>query len=208
MKMHPIQWLDVKFTGDYVKTTPVELSCGEALRNYFQDTAIWESWPVRYDSTSSQTYRSANVLITGTAYQFRFQQNEQASTDITTNSVRALYYSTNDTYAENPTAVLNGGDIDQPPRTEDIDSMFMDRVFTLKAAITEGVADDSQFVPGFKILKGFKKHSRKFVYEEKASGVTHEEGGDIRYEFQSDDNATIGEVELFGYVRIYFRLLA
>ena len=86
--------------------------------------------------------------------------------------------------------------------------MYFDKVFTLKSQITETTSDDSQFVPGYKILKGFKKTNHKFVMEARGSAIAPTEGGDIRLEFQSDDNSIIGEVELFGYVRIYYRVMA
>lgn len=73
--------------------------------------------------------------------------------------------------------------------------------------MTETTTDDSQFVPGFKIIKGYKKLYDKFTIEYRDSYILAN-GGDIRIEFQSDDNSIIGEVELYGYVRIYYRLIA
>ena len=209
-KDYPLQWVDVKWTGNYIKTTPTLLSLSEAVKNEIEDRQSWTPWPLRRDSAAGQDYRQADIFITGYNYQLRFQQNEEAATDVTTDTVRALMYSFNDTYQEDSGAILDGGDVDQPPRTEDLRSMYMDRLFTLRAGYTEGETDDSQFVPGYKILKGWKKLNNKFtiVHNESLSATIVTEGGDIRFEFQSDDNATVGEVELFGYVRIYYRVMA
>lgn len=206
-KDHPLQWIDVKWTGAYIKTSPELLSLGNAVANNIAANGAYSTWPLRYDSTNSDNYRQANVFITGFNYQLRFAQNEQAA-DVTTDSVRCLMYALDDTYQENSTPILDNGDIDQPPRTDDVQTMYMDRVFNLKSQITETTTDDDQFVPDTKIIKGFKKLYHKLVMEERSDSVMVEEGGDIRFEFQSDDNSAVGEVELFGYVRIYYRVMA
>lgn len=204
-KDHPLQWHDIKWTGQYVSTTPLLISFGETLRNFFNDNALYNLWPIREIRGTTDTYRQANVYITGFAYQFRYQQNEQATTTVTTSTVRTLMYSLDDDYAENPGALLAGGDIDLPPLTSDVTTMYYDKLHTLKAGYTEGETDDTEFVPGQSIVKGFKKLNRKFVYQT-GEGVSHEEGGDIRVEHQSDDNSTIGEVQLYGFIRIYYRI--
>lgn len=205
-KSHPLMWHDVKFTGEYIKTTPLLLSLGETLRNFMNTNSLYTQWPIREIRGSTDTYRQADVYITGFHYQLRFQQNEEATSDVTTSTVRVLWYSHDDTYAENPTPIMDGGDIDLPPETRDVTNMYMDRIRTLKAGYTEGEADDTQFVPGQSIVKGSKKVRRKLVYAS-GEGLNQLEGGDIRLEMQSDDNSTIGEIQLYGFVRIYFRVM-
>lgn len=208
-KDHPLQWYDILFTGQYIKTTPLLTSIATAVATDIQGRDGYVSWPQRYDSThpTNANYRQADVYITGLNWQLRYQQNEQAS-DVTTDTVRTLLYSFNDTYTENNDPILDGGDIDRPPRTEDVRSMYFDRVFNLKSQITETTADDSEFVPDTRILKGFKKLNHKFTMENRDTAVAVTEGGDIRLEHQSDDNSVIGEVELYGFVRVYFRVMA
>lgn len=208
LKDHPLQWKDVKWTGDYVKTTPSLLSFGLAIENQIDATGEWVSWPSRYDSISAGSYHQANVHIMGYHYQLRFQQNAEA-VDVTTNTVRDLFYSFDDTYSENGVAILNGGDIDMPPHTDNVRSMYSDKMRTLKAQITEIGTDDSQMVEGQAILKGYKKLNHKLVMKTAIGGgtVTTIEGGDVRHEMQSDDNSIVGEVQVYGFVRIYYRIM-
>jgi len=204
-KDHPLQWVDVKFTGNSISTTPFLFSVESAITNQIVINSSYQQWPVRYDSTNSEDYRQCNVFVTGVNYQFRFKQNDAAGTDLATNVVRSIAYSLNDTYQENSQPILGGGDIDQPPRTEDVSSMYYDRLFTLKAQLGDA---DNESTPDQKIQKGSKKLYHKFVMEERGDSVAVEEGGDIRFEFQSDDNDVISDIEMFGFIRIYYRVMA
>jgi len=206
-KDHPLQWVDILFTGDYIKTTPTVSSFTSAIQTFLYNSDSYKHWPLRRDSPANLSYRQANVYITGYNYQLRFQQNEQA-TIVTTDSARALMYSFSDQYIEDATSVFQGGDIDKPPDTLKIERMYTDRMFSMKATITETTTDDSQFVPGYKILKGWKKLNHKFMMEATADAVTTRDGGDIRLDMISTDNSVVGNVELFGYVRVYFRVIA
>lgn len=67
-KDHPLQWVDVKWSGDYIKTTPNILSFSIAVANQISTTGSYVSWPVRYDSTDQESYRQANVFVTGYNY--------------------------------------------------------------------------------------------------------------------------------------------
>lgn len=207
-KTHPINYHDVNYTGDYVKTTPNLLSFGVALANYIDTTDLYDNAPARWDAQNNRTIRVLKVRVTGFAYQFRFQQND-AAVEAYADTVRTMAYLFNDTYDENPNAILSGGDIDQAPNTLSVHKMYHDRCFFLRAGLTETTTDDNQFVPGTRIIKGYKKTSVTYTFEfaQVADTVTHTEGPDIRIEHASDDNSSVGEVELYGYVRIYFRVV-
>ena len=58
-KDHPLQWVDVKWSGDYIKTTPSILSFSIAVANQISTTGSYVSWSVRYDSTDQESYRQA-----------------------------------------------------------------------------------------------------------------------------------------------------
>lgn len=205
-KDHPLEWADFRFSGEYVKTTPLLLSFNNILQNQIAAAGIATNWPVRVKA-SGDKYYEANVYVTGYNYQLRYQQNAQAESP-TIDTVRELFYSFDETITEDGTAILSGADIDQPPNTKNLSRMYSDRVYTLRAAITETDGDDSQFVAGQHISKGWKKLNHKFtVQATNASTVNVLEGGDIRLEMQSDDSSIIGEVQVYGFVRLYFRIM-
>lgn len=208
-KDHPLEWVDVIFDGNYISTSPNLLSFTEAVKNELEDKEAYKSWPQRDDGATGHQYSQANIYLTGVNWQLRYQQNEQAS-DVTVDTVRTVMYSFNDTYPQNSNTIFGNGDIDRPPNTVDVRSMFMDKIFTLKSQVTETTTDDTEFVPGFRILKGFKKLNHKFtqIHNYSLSASTVIDGGDVRLEQQSGDNSLIGEVELFGFVRIYYRVMA
>lgn len=129
---HPLQWVDVKWTGNYIKTTPSLLSLTEAVKNHLSNNNAFITWPIRYDSTTSDSYRQADFYITGCQYQMRFEQNSEA-VDPVIDTVRALMYSFKKEYPALTAPILSGGDVDQPPRTDYVNRMFMDRLFSLTA---------------------------------------------------------------------------
>lgn len=205
-KDHPLQWYDVLFTGEYVKTAPYLLSIDASIVNEIDTADAYTNWPLRTQHTIGD-YRQANAYITGLNWQLRFQQNAEATNDVLTDTVRVVLYSYDDTYVESTTPIFDGADVDQPPRTDHVRSMFFDRVLTLTAGYTEGEADDTQFVPGQRILKGFKKLNHKLMLQAHEDDVFVLEGGDVRLEMQSDDDSTIGHVQVYGFVRVYYRVM-
>lgn len=207
-KHQPINYRDITFGGNYVKTTPTVISVGDYLRDYIDISNLYDNAPARYNQQTNETVRLVKVLVTGIAYQFRFQQNDAAA-DVYSDTVRTMAYKFNDTWSENNNALMSGSDIDQPPNTLSVPKVYYDRIFALKPGITETGTDDSQFVPGTRIIKGYKKMSSMMTFEHTQIGdvTTFTEGNDIRFEHCSDDNSTIGEVEVYGYIRIYFRVI-
>lgn len=205
-KDHPLQWTDHLFTGEYVKTTPTLVSFGQLIRSEIIDNNLDEEWPARQQL--GVTDREAKVHITGYNYQLRYQQNIDASGAVLVDTVRSLFYTSEYTFNEYPTALLDGADIDQPPNTSTITSMHSDRLNTLKASITETDGDDSQFVPGQAIVKGWKSIRKSLDFQKIGTGdVEVVNGGDIRFEAQSDDNSLVGEVQVYGFIRVYFRIM-
>lgn len=210
-KDHPLMWTDYNaaFNGDYVKTTPTMVSIVEQIRGFIvNNPEIVNQFSTRNDPTGIGAYKQGKIKVTGIQYQLRYQQNDAAE-NVGADTVRNLLYSFTDTYNENTNAVLDGGDVDQAPNTMDIKTMYWDRICYLKAAITETATDDSQFVPGQKIYKGFVRLGQVFTFNwiDSSSTLSWEQN-DIRFEHQSDDNSLIGEVQVYGYMRIYFRVIS
>lgn len=207
-KNNPINYHDVTIGGEYIKTTPRLESVGDLLASYIDQVDLYDNSPARFDQQNDRTIRVIKLLITGIAYQFRFQQND-AAVEVYSDTVRSMLYLFNDTYSENSNALMSGSDIDQPPNTLSVHKVYYDKIFNLRAGLTEISTDDSQFVPGTRILKGYKKmsHVMTFEHQQLTDVTTHTEGSDIRFEHASDDNSAIGEVELYGYFRIYFRVI-
>jgi len=205
-KDHPLQWYDVLFTGEYIKTAPTLFSVDASIVNEIDAADSYTNWPLRTQHTIGD-YHQANAYITGINWQLRFQQNAEATNDVTTDTVRVVFYSHDDTYLEANNPIFDGADIDQPPMTDHVRSMYFDRILTLTAGYTEGEADDTQFVPGQRIIKGFKKLNHKLMLQENNDSVAVMEGGDIRLEMQSDDDSTIGHVQVYGFLRVYYRIM-
>lgn len=207
MKAHPLRWIDVNYfaDGDYITTTPTIVSFGDAVRDYYAaNPDFMDDWLDRNDPTGIGKYKEAKIKLTGVQYQLRWQQNGNAVPDPINDTVRALMYSHIDTWDENTEGLLAGGDIDQAPNTKDVLSMYFDRLFYLKASKTG--TDD--WVPDQKYTKGFKRLNK--VYDMTyvpGTGVTWKEG-DVRLEMQSDDTTVgIGEVQVYGFLRIYWRVV-
>ena len=204
-KDHPLQWVDITYTGNYIKTTPHVTSLSIPILAFIKDNEQWKSWTERMYSGAA-TYRTATCYVTGYNYQLRFQQNTSAE-DPGQDTVRTLAYSVKDTNAYNPNGILAAGDIDLPPDTRGIGAMYHDRVLSLTAGMTETTGDDSQFVPGQRIIKGYKKLYHRFDLRHQDNDVVLDSDTDIVFEHQSDDNSVIGEVELYGFIRVYYRLM-
>lgn len=208
MKDHPLQWVDISLTGEYVKTTPLVHDFTTFIHDYIVDNELYNDWPSRLGEPGGSPYRHANVYFTGYQYQFRYQQNAEYTGDVLTDSVRMLAYSLKEYQPPAFAGILDGGDIDQPPNTEDVLSMYKDQIITLRASYTEGEADDTQFVPGQRWIKGFKKLYLKQQIIYQADNIRTLEGPSIYIEHQSDDaSATVGKVQVYGFVRIYFRIV-
>lgn len=207
-KQNPINYFDLIHGGIYIKTTPQLDSVGKSLATHIDDTNLYDASPTRYDQQNNQIIRVIKLVITGIAYQYRFQQNDSA-VDAYTDSVRTLLYQFNDTWNENTNALMSGSDIDQPPNTLSVVRMIYDKIFHLRAGLTETSGDDNQFVPGTKIVKGFKKLyiPQTYEYNQATDICMQTEGTDLRFEHGSDDNSVVGEVELYGYYRVYFRIV-
>lgn len=209
-KDHPLMWTDYNtdFNGDYVKTTPTLVSIGKVLKDYISANAfIKDQFVARVDPTGLGNYREGTIVLTGISYQLRFQQNTSASNP-GCNTFRHLLYSYLNTYDEDSEAILNGGDIDQAPKTQYVRSMMWDKMGYLKAAITESTTDNDEFVPGQRIYKGFKKLNHKFEFLLiESSGAWSWKQNDVRFEMASDDNSAVGEIQVYGFMRIYFRVI-
>lgn len=207
-KQHPVNYRDVTYGGNYVKTTPSIHSLGDYIKDYIDLADLFDNAPAVYDQQNNETIRKVRINLIGVAFQYRYQQNDSA-TEVFSDTVRMLMYKHNDTFDEDNNALMSGSDIDQPPNTINVNKIFMDRIFHLRAGLTETSTDDNQFVPGTKIIKGYKKLNEYMTFQHQQTDdiTTYTEGGDIRFEHASDDNSVVGEVELYGYLRIYFRIL-
>jgi len=210
-KNNPVSFYDVHF-NDYVPGNGFLFSFGQALENQCENTNIQSDWPTRGYGTDA--YKEGTLKLIGCQYQFRFKQNEQDPDDVLTNAIRLLCYSTRSNYQQRPDMIVGPLGIDSAPNTLDFGRMYMDRVGTLKAAITETDTDESQFVPGQMWMKGSKKFGHIFRYNTASTSddapVQQYSDNDVRFEMISDDNnvGTIKAVEVFGFVRVYYRVIA
>lgn len=206
-KENPLQWADILFTGGNVNTTPTMHSLVQAVLDQEIASESWRHWPKHSHSTKSPYAEyQGKYVISYIHYQLRFQQDEESMES--TNSFRTLMYSHINTLAEDPTPLLDGTDIDSPPHTEYIRSMYFDRMRTVRPMqfVTQVAPEDPQPSVGTALLKGSKKpnHHFTFTYNESGNNSRVEEG-DIRWEAQSD---TIGDgLQLYGFIRVYYRFL-
>lgn len=201
-KDHPLQWTDILFTGGDVNTSPTMHSFGNAIRNFINSTNSYDEWP-KHQRNGSYNTAQANVYLTYIHYQLRFQQDVENIES--SNTFRAYMYSHVDTYDENNVPISQGSDIDLPPNTEKIKSMYFDRMRTLRAGTFDQTAgvDEPEPTPGTALLKGKKKTNHKFTFMRDGT-YTSWDSGDVRFEAQSD---TIGSgLQLYGFIRLYFRI--
>lgn len=212
---NPLGWIDILFTGDTVSTTPnnysllynaiLQASTGNGVHTGYQ------SWQSRIGDDGNLIYQN-KLLLSGYHYQLRFATNDTISADYY-NTIRLLFYrlgeGTEDIAEGKPTALLNGADVDSPPDTIDVEKMYLDKVFHIRSLAATGTSSD--IATGNKIFKGFKKVRKQFevFYDPQKSAANlkpYSEVGNILMEFQSDSSAT-PHPQVFGYVRVYYRLL-
>lgn len=204
MKTHPLQWVDYNFTGGNVNTSPTMHSLVNQVRQQIITTdGIVDAWPQHDQGTGGPT-RQATYKITGAHFQLRFQQDVENIES--SNTFRTMFYSYIETLDENGAPIFQGRDIDQPPNTEYIRSVFFDKMRSLRAMSYDPQGtDEADPSPGTAIIKYTKKlnHQIKFVYNPSESIQLTWEENDLRWEAQSD---TIGDgLQLYGFIRIYYR---
>jgi len=200
---HPLQWVDLKFTGGNVNTTPTMHSFVDIVREKeisLGNQNLWSS----HEQNGTTIYQGKYV-ITYVHYQLRFQQDVENIES--SNTFRTLMYSYLHTVEEDPAPLFSGTDIDSPPQTEYVKSMYFDRMRTLRAGSYDPFdAEDTDPTPGTALIKGSKRLGNTFNFISNQSGaVNSTEENDIRWEAQSD---SVGNgLQLFGFIRIYYRRL-
>lgn len=200
---HPLQWVDILFDGGNVNTTPTVHSLVDKVRLKEISLGAHRQW-------SSHTQNEAVIYqgkyqISYVHYQLRFQQDVENIES--SNTFRTIMYSYVHTMEEDPNALFNGTDIDSPPQTEYVKSMYWDRMRTLRAGSYDPYnAEETDPTPGTAIIKGSKRLNSTFTFITNSSGTPNStDAGDIRWEAQSD---SIGNgLQLYGFMRIYYRRL-
>ncbi|AUM61735.1 capsid [uncultured virus] len=204
-KTHPLQWCDILFDGGNVNTTPTMHSLVKNVLDNEIAAESWREWTKHsHSSDTPNALYQAKYMVSYCHYQLRFQQDVENIES--SNTFRTLFYSYIDTLAENPAPLLDGTDIDSPPHTEYVKSMYFDRMRTLRAGTFESTAgvDEPEPTPGTAIIKGNKRLNNQFVFTySDTANTSRVESGDIRWEAQSD---SVGNgLQLYGFIRVYYR---
>ena len=202
MKDHPLQWADLKFTGGDVNTTPTMHSLVDLVRDQIESTSDYNNWARHL--RLGETVLQANYRISYIRIQLRFQQDTDNIES--SNTFRTVLYSFVDTLSENNGAIFGGTDIDSPPDTEKVKSMFFDKMGTLRAGTYDpSSTDEADPTPGTRIVKYSRRMNHNIVFTKIGSTTTQWDTGDLRWEAQSD---TIGSgLQLYGFIRVYYRRL-
>lgn len=201
-KVHPLQWTDIVFNGGNVNTAPTMHSLVKAVLD--AESGNVTNWSDHGTPGSSNgPTKQCNYLISYCHYQLRFQQDVENIES--SNTFRTCLYSYIPTFAENPGPIFDGGNVDLPPATEYIRSMYFDRMKTLRAGSYDPLnTDETDPTPGTALIKGNKRFNSKFKFIEAGDEFYWEEN-DIRWEAISD---SIGAgLQLYGFIRIYYRRL-
>lgn len=193
-----ISFVDAKFTGDAMSTTPDVYPIMQFINLELRIAA--NDWAAR-TGTNFGEYRQGKVKIESIRYQLRAQND---TTDLHS-TVRLLMYDTSHTFHSNDQIppIMGGADVDSPPDTFDVRRMYFDKMRFLK----DQQGDEDSEVPGTAIMKGTVRCGRVYnvTFEGDPTTAAYEcEDGTPVLEWQSNSSAT-PHPSMYGYLRIYFR---
>lgn len=201
-KESPLMYADFKFTGDSVSTDPTAYSL---LHKFIEDCGLntVEAWPVQV--IDGEVWKKARIKIESVHYQLRYQND---TTDLYSTFRHLLYVSetgVDNTQATAPSPILDDADVDSPPDTSTLISMYADNI----RYVRDLQADEDSEAPGTAILKATKRigHIFNVDYQATSSGpVWFVDSKNLLLELQSN-SSTAPHPSMYGFVRIYGRIM-
>lgn len=192
----PMQYVDILFTGDDISTTPGVTSLPGYIASQVSNQYL--SWTRRTVGATTTDYFNT-IFLSHVYYQLRFQV---ASGD-DENSLRLFLYRSSTPWNDvaGPEQIFDGSDIDQPPDTETVSKVYLDKYINLLQFYNGGIVRQNRTIKGSLNIK-----TPFHCTYNSSSTLVSISNGDCILSRQSD-STSVTHPKVYGYVRMYFRML-